>query len=245
MGPPAVVAELVLEVAPDALDEVELGRIGRKSQGADEVVVGDPPAAECVAGVVADVVEDHDHLSVGKRGRQLIQKAHEGGAVLGCTGAPHRAAGGIGEATERRKLLSSPAAGTLKTQPRQARTRCGAVWNQRATASTDSPCASTNTACARRRTRGSGSHFARRRTSSARSSNGADASMPVPSANAPVQDVCHSAQALQLDRALALTQQDKIVIAQTYPMRPVWKSVSLRLATISWSKAPTPTSTSR
>src|SRR5215210_5116668 len=39
VGPPAVVAELVLEVAPDPLDEVQLGAVCRQPERADAGVV--------------------------------------------------------------------------------------------------------------------------------------------------------------------------------------------------------------
>ncbi|HEV2126750.1 MAG TPA: hypothetical protein VGW38_28670 [Chloroflexota bacterium] len=82
LGPPAVIAELVLEVTPDALDQVELRRIGGQPQGADAVAVGHPSAVDHVAVVVADIVKHHDHLPLRELGHHLIEEAYEGGAVL-------------------------------------------------------------------------------------------------------------------------------------------------------------------
>lgn len=105
IGPPAVVGELVLEVAPDARDEVELGGRGGQPQGPDAVAMGDPSAADLVTVVVAAVVEDHDDLGLGERHCQLVPEAHERGAVLRGAGAPHHPPGGVVQRAEDRELL--------------------------------------------------------------------------------------------------------------------------------------------
>jgi hypothetical protein len=58
--PPAMTSELVLEVAPQALNHVELRRIGRQKEWLELVCMGAPPLAHSKTLVIARIVE-HDH----------------------------------------------------------------------------------------------------------------------------------------------------------------------------------------
>lgn len=100
IGPPAVATELVLEVAPDALDEVQLRRIRREPERSDSIVVVDPPAPRRVALVIADVVEHHDDLAVWEGGREVIEERDEGGPVLLRVNLPDHPAAGVVERSE-------------------------------------------------------------------------------------------------------------------------------------------------
>ena len=82
VAPPAAVAQRVLEVPPDALDEVQLRGGGGQPQRANPVVVGHPPAARGVALVVADVVQHHQDLAGGQRRGQAVEERDEGRAIL-------------------------------------------------------------------------------------------------------------------------------------------------------------------
>ena len=57
--PPAVVGELVLEVPPDPLDEIQLGAVSRQPQRADAVLMRNLPAACHVTLVIAYVVQHY------------------------------------------------------------------------------------------------------------------------------------------------------------------------------------------
>ena len=81
-----------------------------------------------------------------------------------------------------------PGVGGPLREPAQAQHVQGAVRHHRAAPTTNSPCASISTACARRRTRGSGSVLTSRRSSSTRSASSPRARPP---GRPLVQDLCH------------------------------------------------------
>jgi hypothetical protein len=66
VGPPTVTTELVLQMPPNAFNQVQLGSLGGKPQRAEAVDHGDPPAPDRVALRVANVGEHYYDLAGGK-----------------------------------------------------------------------------------------------------------------------------------------------------------------------------------
>src|SRR5262249_13553940 len=72
--PPAVAGQLLLHIAPEALDEVELRGVSRQPEGLEPVSVLLPPSAQGNTLVVARIVEHQDR---GFPCRQLLGKVLE------------------------------------------------------------------------------------------------------------------------------------------------------------------------
>jgi len=75
--PPAVAAQLLLEMTPDPLHQVQLRRVGWQEERTDLALPLTPPGEGFTALVVAHVVQDHHELVVGPGVSQLIQEPYE------------------------------------------------------------------------------------------------------------------------------------------------------------------------
>ena len=82
IGPPAMAAELVFEVAPDALHQVQLRSVRRQPQRPHPVVMSHPPVLGQPPLVVADIVQHDDHGAIRERRHQMIEEGDEGRPIL-------------------------------------------------------------------------------------------------------------------------------------------------------------------
>jgi hypothetical protein len=64
IGPPAMAAELLLDVAPDTFHEVQLGCIRRQPQATHPVVMRHPPVLGKPTLVIADIVQHDDQRAI-------------------------------------------------------------------------------------------------------------------------------------------------------------------------------------
>ena len=78
--PPAMAADLAFEIAPDPLDQIEPGRIGRRPGRAQAGPETLPVLAQLVALVVADGVEHHDggRAIIGQPRPQVVEGGGRG-----------------------------------------------------------------------------------------------------------------------------------------------------------------------
>lgn len=75
--------ELLLDIPPEPLDQIELGRVGQHKERFEPGGVVSPHLAQCMAFVVADIVEDqHDRLVGGQRLGEVVEEGGEGGFPL-------------------------------------------------------------------------------------------------------------------------------------------------------------------
>src|SRR5215213_6445209 len=80
--------ELVLEVTPDTLHQIQLRSVRWQPERSHPLVMGQPPPLGDLALVIADVVQDHHHRSIGEGGHQVIKEGDEGFPVLAPTDLP-------------------------------------------------------------------------------------------------------------------------------------------------------------
>jgi hypothetical protein len=83
MVPPAMASQLALQIAPEALDQVELGRIGWQEEGLEPIRQMLPVRTHRMAFVVAGVVE-HEHGRFGRRQGlgEVVQEGYECGLLF-------------------------------------------------------------------------------------------------------------------------------------------------------------------
>src|SRR5271170_4619822 len=78
----AIVGRLLLGDLPDALDAIELGRVGRESEQLDAMAMPLEPLHAFVLKVVArSVVDDEEDLPRRTASNQLLEEVEEGGAL--------------------------------------------------------------------------------------------------------------------------------------------------------------------
>ena len=120
IGPPAVATELVFDIAPDALHQVQLGSIGWQPQRTDSVMMGHPPVLGEPTFVIADIVQDQDQRRLGKLPSQMIEKGHKGRAILGRAELPERPDPRNSQAPRRRRTCCPPRLPALSVDTRVA-----------------------------------------------------------------------------------------------------------------------------
>jgi hypothetical protein len=103
--PPAMAGEFVLEVAPDPLDQIELGTVSGQPQWLDALVVRLPPGAGLLTGVIANVIEDEHELRVGIVAHEVVQKAQKGNGVFPGADSVDQLSAGVVEGTKDREAL--------------------------------------------------------------------------------------------------------------------------------------------
>lgn len=81
--PPAMTGELVLQVAPQALNQVELGRIGGQEEGLKPIGEALPVGAQRMALVVAGIIEHHHcRLTLRQRLGEVVEESCKGRLIL-------------------------------------------------------------------------------------------------------------------------------------------------------------------
>ncbi len=80
--------ELVLEVTPDTLYQIQLRSVRWQPERSHPLVRGQPPPLGDLALVIADVVQAHHQRSIGEGGHQVIKEGDEGFPVLAPTDLP-------------------------------------------------------------------------------------------------------------------------------------------------------------
>jgi hypothetical protein len=104
--PPAVTSQLLFQIAPEALDQIELGRVGRQKAGLQAVGVASPDRAQRVALVLADVVEDqHGWFVGGQRLGEVLEEGAKGGFPFARARLPEHLTTGVVHRAEHHRLL--------------------------------------------------------------------------------------------------------------------------------------------
>lgn len=94
--PPAMARQLLFQVAPEALDQIELRRIGGQEEGFQTVGVAPPPRTQRMTLVVTDVVQHDDDRFVGRqRLCQIVKKRAESRFTLPRVRLPEHLAGRV------------------------------------------------------------------------------------------------------------------------------------------------------
>jgi hypothetical protein len=104
--PPAMTGQLLLHIAPEPLDQIELGRIGGQKERLQTAGVAPPDLAQRMTLVIAHVVEDeHGWCVGGQRLCQVLEEGAEGGLSLARAHLPEHLARRIVDGAKHRELL--------------------------------------------------------------------------------------------------------------------------------------------
>ena len=103
--PEAVTGELLLEEAPDPLDQVEGRRVRRQPEGNDPAVLCRPPRADRRGPMITDVVHHQHQGVVGPGLGDLIHKRGKGVAALAVVQLPGELPRGVVQRAEDRPPL--------------------------------------------------------------------------------------------------------------------------------------------
>jgi hypothetical protein len=104
--PPAMAGHLRLQVAPQALDQVEVGRIGRKEEGLEPIREALAVRTDCRARVGAGIVEHHHGWRALRQCRdEVVEEGSERGLAFARARLPDDLPPGKVDRAKDRELL--------------------------------------------------------------------------------------------------------------------------------------------
>lgn len=113
--PPPMAGELLLHIAPQALDQIELRRIGGQEERLQSVGIAPPDLAQRMALVVADIVEhDNGRFVSWQRPGEVVQERAEGHRSLPWACLPHSLASRVVDRANDDRFLVLAGGGNLQ-----------------------------------------------------------------------------------------------------------------------------------